>query len=492
MDFWNRLGLRTRILLTLGGLVIITVVGGAVMIGYTYRIESLLTTLIRKDVASLQAAKGLETALLNQRGYVSYYFLDGDPHWLEELTRYRQDFDDRFNEARRIDTEGKHRQFLDRIEAEYQQYIDEKDSVIELYRSGQREAGAELHRQMRSHFFDILNTIEGHVDIHSKDLSVAWERSRVESRRLRIVAATAMSAAVILGAALSFVLVIQILEPIRRLAIETGGTVKPISSGDEVAALKRGVRGLIEDIDYTHSELERSRERLVQSEKMALVGKLAAEVAHSIRNPMTSINMRLFSLSRTLDLLPTQREDFEVIYDEMRHLDNIVRNFLEFSRPPKLKVQKTNVSEVVDMAVQLLEKRLERHGVTVERERGIALPDIDADPELLKEVLVNLIVNACDAMPQGGKLTIAEEDALAEKVGRAVLIRATDTGPGIPEAIRDRIMEPFFSTKEEGTGLGLSIAARIVEEHGGHLDVRSEAGKGATFIVTLPVREEEA
>jgi signal transduction histidine kinase len=301
-----------------------------------------------------------------------------------------------------------------------------------------------------------------------------------------------MSAAVILGAALSFVLVIQILEPIRRLAIETGGTVKPISSGDEVAALKRGVRGLIEDIDYTHSELERSRERLVQSEKMALVGKLAAEVAHSIRNPMTSINMRLFSLSRTLDLLPTQREDFEVIYDEMRHLDNIVRNFLEFSRPPKLKVQKTNVSEVVDMAVQLLEKRLERHGVTVERERGIALPDIDADPELLKEVLVNLIVNACDAMPQGGKLTIAEEDALAEKVGRAVLIRATDTGPGIPEAIRDRIMEPFFSTKEEGTGLGLSIAARIVEEHGGHLDVRSEAGKGATFIVTLPVREEEA
>ncbi len=189
---------------------------------------------------------------------------------------------------------------------------------------------------------------------------------------------------------------------------------------------------------------------------------------------------------------PAQKEDFDVISEEMRQLDNIVRNFLEFSRPPKLKLQKTNVSDVVDMALQLLEKRLERHGVKVERERHQLLPNIDADPELLKEVLVNLIVNACDAMGEGGWLVVAEEEVVAEHIGRAVLVRVTDSGPGIPESIRDKILEPFFSTKEEGTGLGLSIAARTLEEHGGYLEVRSDEGRGTTFTMTLPVREEEA
>jgi len=176
----------------------------------------------------------------------------------------------------------------------------------------------------------------------------------------------------------------------------------------------------------------------------------------------------------------------------MRHLDNIVRNFLEFSRPPKLKMQMVDVSDIVEMALQLLEKRIERHGVKVERIRRNSLPAIEADPELLKEVLVNLIVNACDAMGDGGRLIITEEDGLAERMGRAILIRVSDTGPGVPESIRDKIMEPFFTTKEEGTGLGLSIAARIVEEHGGRLELRGDNGKGATFIVTLPIREEQA
>jgi signal transduction histidine kinase len=237
-------------------------------------------------------------------------------------------------------------------------------------------------------------------------------------------------------------------------------------------------------------ELERSRERLLQTERMALVGKLAAEVAHSIRNPMTSIKMRLFSLERTLG--PSKaREDFEVISEEMRHLDNIVRNFLEFSRPPKLQIQKVNVSEVVDNTLQLLEKRLERYGVKVERERHNSLPKIEADPELLKEVMVNLIVNACDAMQEGGRILITEEEGLAERMGRAVLIQFADTGAGIPDQLREKIFQPFFTTKEEGTGLGLSIAARIMEEHGGRLEVRSEEKLGSTFIITLPVKEEQ-
>ncbi|UCD57926.1 MAG: histidine kinase, partial [Candidatus Hydrogenedentota bacterium] len=365
-----------------------------------------------------------------------------------------------------------------------------KDQVIELYRAGKREAGARLHREVRDQFFDILKLCEEYNDIHKRDLNLALARSRAQAARLRVIAAMGMSAVVAMAVLLLFVLVTQILDPIRRLAIEADRADASVRSGDEVAALKQGVRGLIQDVGQTQRELERSRDRLLQAEKMAMVGKLAAEVAHSIRNPMTSIKMRLFSLERALELSDTQREDLEVISEEMRHLDNVVRNFLEFSRPPKLKVQKIRVSDVVDMALQLLEKRLERHGVEVERERR-RLPSIEADPELLKEVLINLVVNACEAMDEGGRLIITEEDAVAEHMGRAVMIRLSDTGPGVPESIRDKIMEPFFSTKEEGTGLGLAIAARIVEEHGGRLELRSEEGKGTTFTVTLPVGEDE-
>ncbi|RJP17521.1 MAG: histidine kinase [Candidatus Abyssobacteria bacterium SURF_5] len=491
LAFWSRLGLRSRILITLGGLVVITAAGGIVMIWYTYRMEKLLMSVLEENVASLQVAKGLETALLNQRGYVSYYLLEKNPDWLKELGRSRQDFDERMREARALECVGGHAQILDKIEAEYRTYIDGKDETITLYLSGHREEGEKLHRDLRQKFSKVLELCGEYNEMHNREIHEMWLRGQAQARGLRGIAAAAVSAAVLIGGFLSFVLVVQILDPIRRLAIQTSGKNGSDRSLDEVAALKSGVRGLMEDVDQTHLELERSRTRLLQSERMALVGKLAAEAAHSIRNPMTSIKMRLFSLQRSIGPA-VARDDFDVISEELRHLDNIVRNFLEFSRPPKLKVQKVDVSDAVDSVLQLLEKRLERHGVKLERERRNSIPCIDADPELLKEVMVNLIVNACDAMGEGGKILITEEEGLAEEIGRVALIQIADTGPGIPESIRDKIFQPFFTTKEEGTGLGLSIAARIVEEHGGRLTVRSEENLGATFIIALPIKEEPA
>lgn len=491
MKFLNRIGLRARILLNIGLLALITVGGGLVMVWYTYRMESLFTDIVRTNVASLEAARELETALLNQRGFVSYYFLDKDPVWLKELGKYRQIFEERLKNARQAEQSAEAGSVLDTLEREYKEYIEAKDRVIEFYKSGNYEAGARLHREVRDKLFDIIVLCEEYRKVHGRGLESAWAVSQAQARGLRLIAGSAMTVAVLLAALLSFLLVTQILEPIRRLAMETGWRGKPVGPPNDVTALKAGVRGLIADFDQTHLELEKSRERLLQSEKMATVGKLAAEVAHSIRNPMTSIKMRLFSLERALELSPTQREDFEVISEEMRHLDNIVRNFLEFSRPPKLKIQKMDISEVVDNALQLLGKRIERHGIRLERKRNASLPAIEGDPELLKEVLVNLIVNACDVMQDGGFLVISEEEAVAEHMGRAILVKLRDTGSGIPESIRDRVLEPFFTTKEEGTGLGLSIAVRTLEEHGGRLDFRTDEGKGTTFTITLPVREEE-
>ena len=179
-----------------------------------------------------------------------------------------------------------------------------------------------------------------------------------------------------------------------------------------------------------------------------------------------------------------------MISEEIRHLDAIVRNFLEFSRPPKLKMQRVSPSDVVDGAVQLLRYRLESYGVEVQLLRDHRLPEILADPDQLKEVLANLLVNAYEVMVNGGVITIREEEKQDPELGQAVVIRVSDTGPGIPESVRDKVFQPFFSTKEEGTGLGLSIATRIIEDHGGRLELEASEAGGATFLITLPVRVE--
>jgi signal transduction histidine kinase len=294
----------------------------------------------------------------------------------------------------------------------------------------------------------------------------------------------------LLGILLAYVLVKQILGPIRRLALETAPANPVAVVPDEVKALSSRVHSLIEDVDQAQSELERSQEHLLQSGKWAMVGKLAAGVAHSIRNPLTSVNMRLFSLKRSLKMSASEREDFQVISEEIRHIDSIVRNFLEFSRPPKLKMQRISPSDVVDMALQLLRPRLESYGVEVTLDRHEKLPEIWVDPDQLKEVLANLLVNACEMMPGGGQIAIREEAQTDPGLGEAVVIRVTDTGPGIPDSLREKIFQPFFSTKEEGTGLGLSIATRIIEDHGGRLELESQEKAGATFIITLLTREE--
>ena len=486
---WRKISLRVRIYFILIALASITIAGGLVMVWYTYRMENLLTLVTEKDLAAFETAEALEQALINQKGFVSYYFIEGDPEWLRQLGEYRQLFKERLDDAMQTAVGPSERAALDRIEAEYMRYIATKDRVIELYQRGEREKGIILHRQARSYFFAVMQLCENYRGIHKNRILKARSESGSQALKLRIIAITAIMISILLALLLAFVLGYQILRPVRRLAAEADRKGETPVNGDEVKALSSTVRGLIQNVDETQSELQKSRESLLQAEKMALVGKLAAGMAHSIRNPFTSVKMRLFSLGRSLELSDTQKEDFEVISEEIRHIDTIVQNFLEFSRPPKLKMQSISPSAVVDQTLQLLEHRLKSYDVSVTIERQQPLPEIDADPEQLKEVLVNLMVNACEAIEKGGKIVIHEDKNTTPSGQSVATIRVSDNGPGIPVAIRQKVFEPFFTTKEEGTGLGLSIVARIIEEHGGSMAVESIESQGATFIISLPIME---
>ena len=489
MEIWRKISLRVRIYVILLALVMITMAGGIVTVWYTYQMEHLLTAVTEKDLAAFQTAEALVVALANQKGFLSYYFIEGDPEWLRRLGEFRQIFKERLNDALQLAETEPEKKALFQIKDEYSRYIAVKDRVLGFYQEGRRDAGIELHRQARGLFFTVLELCEKYKDIHTERIVQAKSASRDQAARLRIIAATAVSISFMLGVLLAFVLGYQILSPVRRLIAEAGRKGDTDAAGDEVKALSRSVRGLIQDVDQTQSELEKSRGSLLQAEKMAMVGKLAAGMAHSIRNPFTSVKMRLFSLNRSLKLTDTQKEDFDVISEEIRRIDTIVQNFLEFSRPPKLTIQSISPSIVVDQTIQLLKYRLKSYDVSVTIEREQTLPEIDADPEQLKEVFVNLVVNACEAMERGGSIVIREQEMINPSNGRMAVIRVSDNGPGIPEAIREKVLLPFFTTKEEGTGLGLSIAVRIIAEHHGRMDIESNQSRGTTFIISLPLKE---
>ncbi len=466
----------------------VAIAGGLTMCWYTYQMNHLLSTIVDKEFVSYKAAQDMQMALANQKGFLTYYFIDGQSRWLEELGSYRQLFRQKLAQAFSYAQSNEQKTILKQIESKYQDYITEKDQVIHNYKYEDRDKISKLHREQRDIFFSLLDECEDYKHLQWQRIQQKKVLNIRQAKNLRLVAGLAIFSFLCLISILSIIMLRQVLEPVRRLALETGGN-QTESSKDEVKTLSSSLHSFMEDFEYTHSELTRSREHLEQAEKMALVGKLAAGVAHSIRNPFTSVKMRLFSLNRGLDLNEDQQEDFEVISEEIGRIDNIVQNFLEFARPPKLRMQSCHVDDVIANVLQLLKHRLHAYNIEVNEASQGDFPLIYADPEQLKEVLINLIINACEAIGDNGLIDISREQQRDEDLGQVMVIRIQDNGPGVPEELQDKIFQPFFTTKDEGTGLGLSMVSRIIEAHNGKLRFTSEQGVGSIFEIILPVKE---
>ncbi len=483
------LSLRQKIFALITSMGLITVACGGAILWYTLHIDEAVNSIVEMEIKAYRAAKEMQAALSNQKGFLTYYFLDSDPKWLQELGTYRQTFWSSFQQALELAQTKEQKELLKRIESTYDQYIDFKERTIQTYqkKTGEKYISS-LHKEQRSMFFDILDLCETYKQIQWSRIQQARHESQARAESLRIIVVFAVSCFVLISGFLALILYRQILDPIRQLAQEAGGS-SPEDQRNEVEFLSTSLHRFLEDFDFAHNELTRSREHLEQAEKMALVGKLAAGVAHTIRNPFTSIKMRLFSLGRSLQLSENDKEDFDVISEEITRIDNIVQNFLEFARPPKLKMQACRVQDIIDSALQLLKYRLQSHNVQVHIQATKELPLVWADPEQLKEALINLIINAYESMSNGGWIQISLKTR-GTGSGRQLVIWVQDNGEGIASSIQSRVMQPFFTTKEEGTGLGLSIVSRIVEEHGGAMQFVSRPGQGTTFEIALPVKEE--
>jgi PAS domain S-box-containing protein len=240
-------------------------------------------------------------------------------------------------------------------------------------------------------------------------------------------------------------------------------------------------------------ELERRRleQVLFDSEKLAATGRLAASIAHEINNPLEAVQNALYLLQKELGEDAAKRPYLDIAARETQRMSRILRQMLGFYRQQEA-MGETDLNALVEEAGGLVVKRLRERGVQIANQLDPALPRIRAAADQLKQVLLNLLLNAADSMPKGGTITVATQagaGAETEVFGRdAVQIQVRDTGEGIPDELLAQIFEPFFSTKPgKGTGLGLWVSQGIVQSHGGTMRVRSRVGRGTTFMITLPV-----
>jgi two-component system, NtrC family, nitrogen regulation sensor histidine kinase NtrY len=319
-------------------------------------------------------------------------------------------------------------------------------------------------------------------------------RSYVElKRRIRASALLVGSGGIILAILLSSWAAARVTRPVEELAraardVAAGhwDTRVEIHGGDEVAQLT-------ESFNRMTAELLAQKERLVQTERVAAWRELARRLAHELKNPLFPLQLTVENLMRARTQSPEQfdevfRESSSTLLAEISNLKTIIGRFSEFSKMPHPQLQSLPVSEVVRAVVKLFQAQLQTPGrepIACKLELDESVGTIAADPDLLHRALSNLVLNAMDAMPHGGTLTL--------RTGRDrgnVIVEVGDTGTGMTREECERIFTPYYTSKQHGTGLGLAIVQSVVSDHGGRISVRSEPGRGTTFVIELPDNSE--
>jgi signal transduction histidine kinase len=361
--------------------------------------------------------------------------------------------------------------------------------VFQLYDAGQREAAYVTARQeLVERLQPALSQVNREIYRQAREFSVqrafAQAEANVESQR-RVLWAIIIFA-LVAGLAASWLISRSLARPMnelrRAMAVVGAGDLDHVvepRSRDEIGDLARAFAHMTE-------QLRQSRAELVQSEKLASIGQMAAAVAHGLRNPLASLRAAAQLAQRRVEA-PAAREQLQAIVEQVDRLDLRIAHLLTFSRPTPFHPLRESVQALVEGALSGFAELLRQRRVELAVSLPAALPEIRVDPMRLEQALTEIVSNALDAMPDGGRLEIG---AMAQ--GGGVLLEITDSGGGVPAEILPNLWEPFFTTRPEGTGLGLAIAKRYVDETGGRLEIASVVDRGTTVRIWLPVASGDA
>jgi two-component system NtrC family sensor kinase len=243
------------------------------------------------------------------------------------------------------------------------------------------------------------------------------------------------------------------------------------------------------------AELERVHKTLLRSEKMASIGKLAAVVAHEINNPLAGILTYAKLLKKRESRAPQPNPEaismLDLVESESQRCGEIVKNLMTFARPTSMNLEPTDLNDIIDRCVRLVQHQLVLKNIELHLELNRELRPVPCDRGQIEQVILALVMNAIDALPSGGNLTVTSRKAVSPG---AIQVEVRDDGVGMPRDVLAKMFEPFFTTKEHGRGLGLGLAIsrNIVDRHGGRIEVASEPGHGTVFTITLPLQSKIA
>ncbi len=457
-----------------------------------------------ESMARTRTYAELETAMFNQSDVIWRYLSGLDPtarnefYLAGEVVEYWQ-------QRWAAELRPEERALADGVRDIQQQIQSAAERIFRLYDSGQRQAAfSAAQQELKGRLLPALTQLNRQVYRQARESSVRGAYTRLEEilagqkRILLFTLALALGGG-LLGAGL---IARSLARPLKDLTgamavVGSGHLDHPVKvdSRDEVGELARAFGHMTEKLrqsraDLLHlnaelqtkiSQLEHTQAQLVQSEKLASIGEMSAAVAHGLRNPLASLRAAAQVVQRHPHA-PSSAEHLKAILEEVDRLDRRITHLLSFSRPAPFHPLNESVPRLIDGLVPGFAGLLRERDIDLQLDLAPQLPDVRVDPVQLEQALVEIVSNALDAMPQGGKLRIsAGQNGTASEV----IIQITDSGPGIPDQVLPSVCEPFFTTRQEGTGLGLAIAKRYVEQNGGSIEI-SSGPEGTTVRVRLP------
>jgi len=288
----------------------------------------------------------------------------------------------------------------------------------------------------------------------------------------------------------------RITEPLKRLA---DGTVKiargdfsqeiEIESQDEIGNLARNFNEMSNQLQLTQGRMEVAQKKLIQAEKLASIGRIAAGIAHEIRNPLTSVKLNIQKVLENRQLEDLTREHLGISQEGIGQIENFVKELLNFTRVPDLQLDRFDLRQILEESVKMISESLAMKRIQLNVDYQDRLLEVCVDADKIRQVFLNILHNACEAVDEGGQIWVTLSRVQVDSIQKA-RIEIADNGCGIPEKDWENIFEPFYTTKTTGIGLGLANARKIVEQHRGSIKVKKKEEKGACFEMLFPLGEE--
>jgi signal transduction histidine kinase len=451
---------------------------------------------LARNVVSMRAGEELAIGIRDVRTQLDRFLATGNKQCLDEISALRAEMDRWLSAAERTSVASGERDLIARVKNGYAHFFSGLGPILQQPPTA--EVSARIRELIDEVSGEVLLPAQEYLDSIEKEIERSNEANEWTANRMALtllllgicgpVAGLLAGYGVARGISQS---IVRLSMPVRDAAGKLNQIVGPISFSAAMGLdeLESVLKSMARQIEAVVERLQQSQREALRAEQLAAVGQMAAGMAHELRNPLMSIKILVQSASDQDQAAGLHGRDLVVLDEEIGRLERSLQIFLDFARPPQPEKRSFDVRGLVEQTVGLIVGRAEQQGVRITEELPPQPIAVLADSAQLRQVLLNLLLNALDSVPKGGMVTVHVEGTnVSDGRGQGVVIRVADTGCGLPAELGPRIFQPFVSTKETGMGLGLSICKRIVEAHAGEITAANRPEGGAVFTVWLAQR----